>query len=69
MPRINRFIVLMLENRSFDHLFGFFQSPAGGTIENLRSLLSGGLESVEKPPATRGEAAAAIEAKLEAAGL
>ena len=35
MPRINHFIVLMLENRSFDHLFGFFQAPAGETIENV----------------------------------
>jgi phospholipase C len=35
----------------------------------MLSLLSGGLESVEEPPATQGEAAAAIEAKLEAAGL
>lgn len=39
MPRINHFIVLMLENR------------------------------VEETPTTQGEAAAAIEAKLEAAGL
>ena len=35
----------------------------------MLSLLSGGLESVEETPATQGEAAAAIEAKLEAAGL
>ncbi|HYY30423.1 MAG TPA: alkaline phosphatase family protein, partial [Chthoniobacterales bacterium] len=35
----------------------------------MLSLLSGGLESVEETPTTQGEAAAAIEAKLEAAGL
>jgi phospholipase C len=35
MPRINHFIVLLLENRSFDHLFGFFPPPAGEKIENL----------------------------------
>jgi phospholipase C len=40
MPRINHFIVLMLENRSFDHLFGFFPAPAGETIENLLALHS-----------------------------
>jgi phospholipase C len=40
MPRINHFIVLMLENRSFDHLFGFFPPPAGETIENLLALHS-----------------------------
>ena len=38
MPPINHFIVLMLENRSFDHLFGFFPPPAGQTIENLLAL-------------------------------
>ena len=34
--RINHVIVLMLENRSFDHVFGFFKPDAGQTIENLR---------------------------------
>src|SRR5436305_12292516 len=33
--RIKHFVILMLENRSFDHLFGFFAPPAGQTIENL----------------------------------
>jgi phospholipase C len=36
--RINHFIVLMLENRSFDHLFGFFTPAAGQKIENVLSL-------------------------------
>ena len=40
MPRIKHFIVLMLENRSFDHLFGFFPASAGETIENLLALHS-----------------------------
>jgi hypothetical protein len=35
----------------------------------MLSLLNGGLESVEETSATQGEAAAAIEANLEAAGL
>jgi hypothetical protein len=35
----------------------------------MLSLLSGGLESVEETPTTQGEAGAAIEAKLEAAGV
>jgi phospholipase C len=38
MPRINHFIVLLLENRSFDHLFGFFPPPVGQNIENLLAL-------------------------------
>src|SRR6478736_3730975 len=34
--RISHVVVLMLENRSFDHLFGFFTPAAAGqTIENL----------------------------------
>ena len=33
--RIKHIVVLMLENRSFDHLFGFFPPAAGQTIENL----------------------------------
>jgi phospholipase C len=40
MPGINHFIVLMLENRSFDQLFGFYPSPAGETVENLLALPS-----------------------------
>lgn len=35
MPEIKHFIVLMLENRAFDHLFGFFQPTLGQTINNL----------------------------------
>lgn len=38
MARIEHFIVLLLENRSFDHLFGFAKPPAGETLENLLSL-------------------------------
>lgn len=33
--RIDHVIVLMLENRSFDHLFGFFRPDGGQTIDNL----------------------------------
>src|SRR5437016_13431405 len=33
--RINHVIVLMLENRSFDHLFGFFKPAAGQQLERL----------------------------------
>ncbi len=33
--RIKHVVVLMLENRSFDHMFGFAAAPAGQTIENL----------------------------------
>lgn len=36
--RIEHVIVLMLENRSFDHLFGFASPPAGQTLDNLSSL-------------------------------
>lgn len=38
--RINHVIVLMLENRAFDHVFGFFKPNAGQTIENLRGIHS-----------------------------
>jgi len=38
MSTINHFIVLVLENRSFDHLFGFFPPAAGETVENLMRL-------------------------------
>jgi phosphoesterase family protein len=38
MSQINHFIVLLLENRSFDHLFGFYPPPAGEKIENLLGL-------------------------------
>ena len=34
--RIKHIIVLMLENRSFDHFFGFFQQAQGQNIENLQ---------------------------------
>lgn len=33
--RIKHVVVLMLENRSFDHMFGFSNAPASQTIENL----------------------------------
>jgi phospholipase C len=33
--RIKHFVVLMLENRSFDHMFGFFEPSPGQVIENL----------------------------------
>lgn len=34
--RIKHFVVLMLENRSFDEMFGFFEPAAGQTIEQIR---------------------------------
>src|SRR5215467_5829668 len=34
--RIKHIVVLMLENRSLDHTFGFFQPAPGQQIENLR---------------------------------
>jgi phospholipase C len=33
--RIKHVVVLMLENRSFDHIFGFAETPAGQNMENL----------------------------------
>jgi phospholipase C len=38
MPKINHFVILMQENRSFDHMFGFATPPAGQTIDNLAAL-------------------------------
>jgi len=40
MARINRFIVLRHENRSSDHMFGFFPPPDGEKIENTLALSS-----------------------------
>jgi len=34
--RIKHVVVVMLENRSLDHFFGFFQPSAGQSMENLR---------------------------------
>lgn len=34
--RIKHLVVIMLENRSFDHLFGFLAPSAGHQIENLQ---------------------------------
>jgi phospholipase C len=39
--RIAHIVVLMLENRSFDHLFGFSQPGAGQSIENVSSSSTG----------------------------
>jgi hypothetical protein len=35
----------------------------------MLSLLGGGLEGVEEEPSTQGEAAAAVDAQLRAAGI
>jgi phospholipase C len=35
LGRIEHVVVLMLENRSFDHYFGFFKPSTGQTVENL----------------------------------
>ena len=40
MAKIDHFIVLMLENRSFDHIFGFAAAPPGQQIDNVLSLNS-----------------------------
>ena len=42
--RINHVIVLMLENRALDHLFGFFKP---GTGRNNRKLIRYGPHQVE----------------------
>ena len=38
MAKINHFIVLLLENRSFDHIFGFAQPSAGQQIDNIAAM-------------------------------
>jgi phospholipase C len=38
--RIKHLVILMLENRAFDHIFGFFQAQPGQTIENLQGVNS-----------------------------
>jgi phospholipase C len=77
MPRIKHFIALMLENRCFDHLFGFFPPPDGETIENLLALnsLPGNLldpskpESANNPAFTVSQPAPFAVRGLRAAGL
>jgi phospholipase C len=49
--RINHVIVLMLENRSFDHLFGFFKPAAGQQLERLTEQEFNLLDP-SKPPST-----------------
>jgi phospholipase C len=51
-PRIDHIIVLMLENRSFDHLFGFADPPTGQTLDNLLTLqpLPSNVLDPSKPP-------------------
>ena len=51
-PKIEHIIVLMLENRSFDHLFGFADPPTGQTLDNLLQLqqLPSNLLDPSKPP-------------------
>jgi len=39
--RINHIVVLMLENRAFDHLFGFAEPAPGQLIENVLSSATG----------------------------
>jgi phospholipase C len=39
--RIKHVVVLMLENRSFDHYFGFFKPATGQKIENLQGANAG----------------------------
>ena len=39
--RIKHIVVLILENRAFDHLFGFSQRPPGQSIENVLSSATG----------------------------
>jgi phospholipase C len=39
--RIQHIVVLMLENRSFDHIFGFSQPAPGQSIENVSSSSTG----------------------------
>jgi phospholipase C len=43
--RIKHLVVLMLENRSFDHVFGFFQQASGQQIENLQGADAQSVES------------------------
>ena len=47
--RIKHVVVLMLENRSFDHIFGFASAPAGQTIENLVGKNLSNLVDPSKP--------------------
>lgn len=47
--RIKHVVVLMLENRSFDHIFGFAEAPAGQTMEGLVGKNASNLLDPSKP--------------------
>ena len=50
--RINHVIVLMLENRSFDHMFGFFKPAAGQHVEHLSGQEFNLLDPAKPPSGT-----------------
>src|SRR5947209_15181323 len=50
MPKINHFVVLMLENRSFDHIFGF-RSGVAGLTGNEFNLLDPASDRSDSNPA------------------
>src|SRR5690349_129613 len=63
--RIQHIVVLLLENRAFDHLFGFAQPDAGQSIENVVSSgtgFSNRLDPSKPASATNPEFAAATPA-------
>jgi phospholipase C len=56
MPPIDHLVVLMLENRSFDHLLGFYEPASGGQpVLGLH-----GSESNPINPSSPGEGAVAV---------
>src|SRR5258705_9001018 len=52
--RINHVIVLMLENRSFDHFFGFFEAAANQELARLTGA-EFNLFDPSKPPSTTNQ--------------
>ncbi|GGF14522.1 phosphoesterase [Aliidongia dinghuensis] len=57
MPQIDHFVVLMLENRAFDHLFGFRPEVQGLTGKEFNLLNPAEAQSLANPPFTVGTGA------------
>jgi len=51
LEKIEHIIIIMQENRSFDHYFGTYESPSGEPVEGIPSKASGGFSVCVPHPA------------------
>jgi len=63
LPMIDHFVVLMLENRSFDHMLGFLYADKGNVSATGQAFE--GLTGTESNPNGQGEAVKAFKIKKE----